>query len=361
MFKAIQIRYFNRDSAALGKIAAPRLLENRSTIVHLSAEFSHGMCRKTGALESSTQVSSRITEVTDLWLDGAPPSKSDLRVATSLAARLGCFEGLRPFSSVVERLVENVSRPDFDFGVVCKLIELDPALASRVLRVANSAAHRGQGPCASVAQAIVRIGATNTAGLAMAMSAMALFRELGGVARRIRDHSAGTAVVARELAVSLGCTKLASKVFLAGLLHDIGKLLIIQSGDKAYAELVARERVPSSIHLSEVSMLGFDHGLLGAHVLKSWNIPAPIPQLIAWHHQPKGACGGTAWARALDLLRLADVIDWLLSQGCQANSPWVARLAVSPDGVRAGLSTDTLPSLWKDLRAVRTEALEVFA
>jgi HD-like signal output (HDOD) protein len=357
---AVRLASLDRDGAALGKIAGLIFPEIRSTIVHMSAELSRGMCRRIGALEISIQVSRRITEVTDLWLDGAAPSESDLRIASSLVARLAGTEGVRPFSSVVARLVDSVSRPDFELVEVCKLIELDLALASRVLRVANSAAYKGQDPCASVTQAVVRIGATNIAGLAMAMSAMAMFQDLGGIARRIRDHSTGTAVVARELALSLSCAPLAPKVFLTGLLHDIGKLLIIQSGDKAYAELVARERVPSSIHHSEVSMLGFDHGLFGACVLKSWNIPAPSPQLIAWHHQPKGACGATAWARALDLLRLADVIDWLLGQGCQASSPWVARLALSPDGVRAGLSTDTLPSLWNDLRTVRTEALEIF-
>ena len=310
-------------------------------------------------MQNSTPVPNHTREVADLWLDGAPPSESDLRAASSLVARLGSLEGVRPFSAVVQRLVEHVSSPDFDLNEVCKLIELDPALASRILRVANSAAYRGAGPCASVAQAVVRIGATNISGLAMAMSAMALFHDLGGIGRKIRDHSAGTAVVAREMAVSLGCAPLSSKVFLAGLLHDIGKLLIIQSGDRGYAELVAREMVPSSVHLKELSMLGFDHGRLGAHVLKSWNIPAPIPQLIAWHHQP-GPCGATELAQALDLLRLADVVDWLLGKGCPADSPWVARLATSPDGLRAGLCADTLPSLWSDLRAIRQEALHVF-
>ena len=269
---------------------------------------------------------------------------------------------MRPFSAVVQRLVEYVSRLDFDLDEVRKLIELDPALASRLLRVANSAAYRGLGPCGSVVQAVVRIGATNVSGLAMAMSAMTLFHDLGGIGRKIRDHSAGTAVVARELAVSLGCSPVSSKVFLAGLLHDIGKLLIMQTGDKAYAELVAREMVPSSVHLKETLMLGFDHGLLGAHVLKSWNIPAPIPQLIAWHHQPKGGhCSATGWTQALAVLRLADVVDWLLGQGCPPSSPWVERLASSPDGVSAGLCPETLPSLWSDLRTIRNEALDVFA
>jgi putative nucleotidyltransferase with HDIG domain len=317
---------------------------------------------ETETVESSARVSTRVREIADLWLDGAPPSESDLRAASSLAAHLAAFEGVRPFSAVVQKLVAQVSSPNFDLAEVCKLIELDPALASRILRVANSAAYRGLGPCKSVTQAVVRIGATNVSALAMAMSAMASFHDLGGIGRKIRDHSAGTAVVARELAVSLDRALLAPKVFLAGLLHDIGKLLVIQTGDTVYADLAARELVPSSLHLKELSIWGFDHAMLGAQVLKSWNIPAPIPQLIAWHHQPKGGhCSATGWAQALDLLRLADVVDWLLGQGCPADSPWVARLAGSPDGFRAGLGPDTLPSLWRDLRAIREEALQVYA
>ena len=300
-------------------------------------------------------------ELSDLWLDGAPASESDLRAANSLAARLACFDGLRPFSRVVQNLIAHMSHQDFDMDEARKLIESDPALAARILRVANSAAYRGYGPCASVAQAIVRIGATNVSGLAMAMSAMTLFKDLGGVGQSIRDHSAGTAAVARELAVCFDQDTLSSKVFLAGLLHDFGKLLIIQTGDIAYAAMVAQEPSPCSLHLREQALWGFDHAILGAHVLVSWNIPEPIPQLIACHHQPKGGQGGaSALAKALDLLRLADVVDWLLGQGCDANSPWVQRLANSPDGVRVGLSEETLPSLWSNLRTIREEALLVF-
>ncbi len=303
-----------------------------------------------------------VRELTDLWLDGASPSESDLRAANSLAARLASFDGLRPFPGVVQRLIDHVSCPDFNLDEVRRLIECDPALAARIMRVASSAAYRAHGPCASVAQAIVRIGATHVGGLAMAMSAMTLFKDIGGIGQKIRDHSAGTAAVARELAICFDAGALSSKVFLAGLLHDFGKLLLIQTGEASYASMVAQDFSPCSLHLREQALWGFDHATLGAHVLWSWNIPKPIPQLIACHHQPKGGQGSaSAFAQALDLLRLADVVDWLLGQGCDADSAWVERLAESPDGVRVGLSAQTLPSLWDDLRTIREEALLVFA
>lgn len=313
-------------------------------------------------MDKPSDLPSHVSKLADLWLDGASPTEFDLRAAGNLAILLASFDGLRPFSSVVEKLIELIARPDFEIAEACKIIELDPALASRILRIANSAAYRSFGPCASVTQAVVRIGGATVSGIAMAMSAMAMFRDVGGIGRQIRDHSAGTAVVARELAICLDQAEIAPKVFLSGLLHDIGKLLLMQTGAVGYATLVAREIAPASLHLKEQAMWGFDHGMLGAHVLKSWNIPAPIPQLVAWHHQPKGGqCSATGLAPALDLLRLADVIDWLLAQDCEADSLWVARLASSPDGVRAGLAAETLPGLWKDLRELRRDALQVFA
>jgi HD-like signal output (HDOD) protein len=312
-------------------------------------------------VENRAVLSGNVRELTDLWLDGAAPSESDLRAASSLAARLAGFDGLRPFSGVVQSLVDHVSCPDFNMDEVLRLVELDPALAARILRVANSAVYCAHGACASLAQAVVRIGATNVSGLAMAMSVMTLFKDVGGVGRQIRNHSAGTAVVARELAICLDLAAISSKVFLAGLLHDLGKLLLIQTGDIAYATMVAQEISPCSLHLREQAMWGFDHATLGAHVLLAWRIPEPIPRLIACHHQPKGGQGGgSSLARALDLLRVADVVDWLLGHGCAADSPWVGRLADSPDGVRLGLSEKTLPSLWSDLRTLREEALQVF-
>ena len=312
-------------------------------------------------MENNSLVPVHVRELADLWLDGACPSESDLRAASSLAARLASFDGLRPFSGIVQTLIERVSSPDFSLDEVRRLVESDPALAARIMRVANSAAYRAHGPCASVAQAIVRLGAMHLSGLAVAMSALTFFNDLGGVGQRIRDHSAGTAVVARELAMCLDQGALSGQVFLAGLLHDLGKLLLIQSGDVGYAAMVAQELSPCNLHLREQALWGFDHATLGAHVLLSWKIPEPIPQLIASHHQPKGGQGGASGlAQALDLLRLADVVDWLLGQGCAADSPWVRRVAESPDGVRVGLGEETLPSLWSDLRAIREEALLVF-
>jgi putative nucleotidyltransferase with HDIG domain len=247
---------------------------------------------------------------------------------------------------------------------VRQMIESDPALAARIMRVANSVAFRAYEPCTSVSNAIVRIGATNLAHLSMAMAAMTFFKDLGGVGIRIRDHSAGTAAVARELAFRMGRSVVSSRVLLAGLLHDIGKLLLLQTGDREYAALLNEDLSPNTAHKREIKQLGFDHAMLGGHVLARWNLPEPLPQIVACHHQSKPASQAFSKSgvvpMAIATLRLADTIDWLLSQPQDPDPSVLKRLALSPDGAHAGFGEDSLIDLWEDLRTARAEARSLF-
>jgi putative nucleotidyltransferase with HDIG domain len=301
------------------------------------------------------------TPLEELWLDGAMPNDGDRAAARSLAARLGEFEGLRPFPAVVQELVAYIGRPDFKVEKVRQMIESDPALASRIMRVANSVAFRAYEPCTSVANAIVRIGTTNLAHLSMAMAAMTLFKDLGGIGMRIRDHCAGTAAVARELAFRMGRSVVSSKVLLAGLLHDIGKLLMIQTGDRDYVALINEDLSPNTAHKREMQWPGFDHAMLGGHVLARWNLPEPLPQIVACHHQPQSIQGKAGVVpMAIATLRLADAIDWLLAQPQNPDPIVLKNLARSPDGAHAGFGEDTLNELWDDLRTARAEARSLF-
>lgn len=297
----------------------------------------------------------------DLWLDGTIPSDSDLRIAKTLAVRLAEFEGLRPFPIVVQKLFAYLSTPEYKLDRVREMIESDPALATRIMRVANSAAYRAYDLCTSISRAIIRIGATGILELAMGISAMSLFKDITGMGLKVRDHAVGTAAVARELAYRMDLKKQGSQLFLCGLLHDIGKLLLLQSGDLAYATMLAQDFSPNMSHLKERAHWGFDHALLGAHVLKTWNFPPPIPQIIAAHHQSKTDLSRSPQiARSVDILRVADAIEWILGKNGRADHPDVKRLVNSPDGVRAGLGEAFLFDVWDDLVLMRREALSIF-
>lgn len=296
-----------------------------------------------------------------LWLDDSLPSEGDRAAARSLAARMGEFEGLRPFPAVVQDLVAYVSQPDFKIDRVRQMIESDPALASRLMRVANSVAYRAYESCTTISKAIMRVGATNLAHLAMALAAMTFFKDLDEVGLRIRDHSAGTAAIARELAFRLGRNVVSSKVLLAGLLHDVGKLLLIQTGDREYSNLLAQELGADRAHRRERGVLGFDHAMLGGHVLARWNLPEPLPQIVARHHhaKPSEMRPGIV-PMSIAIVRLADQVDWMMAQPRDPGPVTLRNLATSPDGVYAGLHENMVAELWDDLRAARAEARSLF-
>jgi putative nucleotidyltransferase with HDIG domain len=234
-------------------------------------------------------------------------------------------------------------------------------LTVRIMRVANSAAFRAYEPCTAIGKAVMRIGVRNVVHLLMAMSVMSFFKDLGGVGLRIRDHSAGTGAVARELAFRMGRTAISAQVLLAGLLHDIGKMLMIQTGDVGYAAMVNEDYTPNTLHLREIEKLGFDHAMLGGHILKAWKLPSPLPQIVACHHHLKPTLAQSPLlSSAISVLRVADSIDWMLARPTDPAPEILKKLALSPDGARAGFQEDTLIELWDDLRTVRAEAHSLF-
>jgi len=105
-----------------------------------------------------------------------------------------------PFPVVVQKVIACVSRPDFKTEQVRDLIEEDPALAARILRVANSVAFQTRLPCASIQDAIIRMGARAVTDLAAGMSAMTAFADVKGAGKAVREHCAGTAAIVRALA-----------------------------------------------------------------------------------------------------------------------------------------------------------------
>jgi putative nucleotidyltransferase with HDIG domain len=261
------------------------------------------------------KVSTSVLE--ELWFGEDDPEAADAMAAASLAAHLAEIEGLRPFPVVVQKVIAYVARPDFRVEKVRDFIEEDPAMAARLLRMANSAAFQRRMPCASIQDAIVRLGARMVTDLASAMAAMTAFGDLKGTGKMVREHCVGTAAIVRALAYRMGESITPSVAFLVGLLHDIGKLLIIQTRDEAYVSIpgIASGNA-DEVHLREREILGYDHAVLGGHVLAKWGLPSPVPKVVAWHHQPGRAYKeGGATAALVATLRIADAIDILVRRG----------------------------------------------
>ena len=298
----------------------------------------------------------------ELWFGEDDPAVADAKAAQSLAAHLAELEGLRPFPVVVQKVIACVAHPDFRMEQVRDLIEEDPALASRILRVANSAAFHARVPCASIQDAIVRMGARTVADLASGMAAMTAFADLKGAGKAVREHCVGTAAIVRALAYRMSDGVDPAVAFLAGLLHDIGKLLILQTRHQSYAELVAATAgTPDELHLQEREFLGYDHAVLGGHVLAKWGLPNPVPKIVAWHHQPARAYQeGSSVAALVAVVRIADVIDTLVSGDKLTDGPALKRLVTSSDAVHSGIREQDIVATLSEASTLRGEALMLF-
>jgi len=296
-----------------------------------------------------------------LWFGTDDPSHADSEARASVAAEVARISGLKPFPVVAAKVLQQMSDEGFSVPRVAALVEQDPALAAMVIRLVNSALYGRGKACRSVEQSIVRLGADKVRQLVAGAATMQMFAGLQGIGVVFRDHCSATAAVVRVLGQEHNVPG-HEDLFLAGLLHDVGKLLLLETREFDYTAIDATALVrPGSVHGLERSKLGYDHAVLGAQVLREWAIPDPIPQIVAWHHQPVRAYneGGMMGAH-VSLLRVADAIAWYLDHTQMPSTRFIDHIADGPDGTWVGLTGAQIESMWTRLVESRAEAMAIF-
>jgi HD-like signal output (HDOD) protein len=269
--------------------------------------------------------------------------KAAQKAARSLAARVAKLHGAAPLPVAAEELLAATATEDFVVPKVVKIIEKDPALTSRLIRQVNTALG-GRARCGSVTQAVTLLGVRMLRASALAASAIELFgKDEAPAAKAVVEHAVHTGVCARALAPHAGLA--ADEMYTAGLLADVGKLMLLRGDDAEYAALLADAPPGDDVHLEERKRFGYDHALLAGHVLAAWKLPHPLPRVVAWHHQPARAYRSTGQVpRMVALLRVADRLADLPAEGfVEAATRELAKLG-DEVGV-LGFAEDALPTL----------------
>lgn len=197
-----------------------------------------------------------------------------------------------------------------DMGAV---IAQDPALTARLLQLVNSAYFGFPAKVETVTRAVSLVGLRQLKTLALAVSAVELFDRVP--AEHVSmvsfwSHSIFCGLLSRELASA--CRVLhGERLFVAGLLHDIGRLMIY-SHRPGEAERIHRHMDSNGIDLTaaERSVLGYDHAELGGVLLKSWQLPDALQTAVAYHHDEQRACSSLEAA----IVHLANVATHSLEQ-----------------------------------------------
>jgi len=186
----------------------------------------------------------------------------------------------------VNRMVDDPRFSNSDIGDV---ISQDASLTVRLLKVANSAFFGFQSKIETVSRAVTVIGTHELRDLVLAVSAVRTFTnipiDLANMASFWR-HSMFCGIVARLIAEK--CNVLHSeRLFVSGLLHDIGQLIIFHKLPDLSRKMLRRvDLTDEELHTVEEHFLGFNHGDVGAVLMNSWQLPPALCNAIKYHHAP---------------------------------------------------------------------------
>jgi len=287
-----------------------------------------------------------------------PPSAAEQKVCDAVLAHFGVARpGPAAFPSIAMQILELVRYPDIDLNELSRYIRVDGALASGVLALANSAVYRAVRRIDTVKEAVARLGMSEVARLAAAISMKSLYSpEHAGAQKGYEPvwsglffHAATVARCAAELAKGKVVPNPAGteQVFMAGLLHDVGKGVAMRSVAELtdygkLAELPAGE-VRRVLHLVHVE--------IGAEMHKVWQLPATLADVAAQHHAPESA------DPLVHLVRLVSAVDLLRREpGTHPAAP-----AEAVEAARAlGLGPARVKALGPDLEQAEAWVKTVF-
>ncbi len=209
------------------------------------------------------------------------------KVRTAIIAKIAMVPGM-PSSSA--RIIGMLQDPEVETSELVSALEYDPGLTANLLRWANSAYFGGRHEILSVRDAVVRLGMRRMNQLVMtSIAAPVVGQPIRGYdlpPGRLLEHSIAVAIGTGELAKALG-RPLPETAFTAGLLHDIGKVVLgmfVEIASEPILKLSRENHIP--FDEAERRVLGIDHAEVGALLLERWNLPGPIVSAVRWHHEP---------------------------------------------------------------------------
>lgn len=262
----------------------------------------------------------------------------------SLADIVSHIHSLPAMPTVALELLQTLSGGDPDVDALASRIARDQAITARVLRVANSPFYGLQMRVGSIHDAIVVLGFSAVRSLVLTSAVVTTLpagKCAGFSADRFWRHVLGTAVAAQALARPL--RRKPESLFIAGLLHDIGRLVMLSANPEGFARVIqiATER---DCHLVDVEteIFGCDHTAVGAAIAQHWNFPADIVEALAFHHNPAQTAPGSLAA----IIHYADGIAKALDLEGAENTQ-MARLQPA--------AIDALGLDWQTLTAVLAE------
>lgn len=210
--------------------------------------------------------------------------------------------------AVASKVLSLLEDDDVNIRSLSTLIETDPALTLKVLRVANSPLYATRSEVNSINQAIINLGLNRLTNIVLGISIFSKFfissnAELSGLIDKFWWHSSSTGMIAKSLSTKLN-KFFKETEFIGGLIHDIGKLALLQYNPGMFKEVMMLVESGNSDVEAENMVFGTNHNEIGFEISKLWKLPKELSQIMYNHTKPSDSIDNK---ELVSLVRLADL------------------------------------------------------
>ncbi len=212
----------------------------------------------------------------------------DLLSNQALKTIISRLRSIPSLPTLYEELTGALRSENPSLAQIAKIISRDVGMAAKILQLANSAFVGASGRVSSLVQALSLIGTETVRTLVLSVHVFSQFDGNSRVAASLPvlwDHSVEVSSLAQRIATAEGCTKaMGEESFTGGLLHDIGKVVLLAEMPKEYQQIF---EVPADASKNlELERLGCTHAEVGAYLMSIWGLPLSLVHAVAFHHHP---------------------------------------------------------------------------
>lgn len=256
------------------------------------------------------------------------------------------------------KLKDAVKDPDSTFDDFAVILSSDAAICARLLRIVNSAFFGFSAKIETVTHALNILGVSQLQELALAVSVMTKF---DGIPTDLVDmdsfwrHSIACGVISKKIAVDFELPN-SERYYVAGLLHDIGSLVIFKKNSETELEILKECKAKgTNLFQEETKRFGYDHADVGGALLESWGLSHNLIRVALCHHFPQGANLDSSLA---DVVHIADHVAYDMGLGT-SGEPYVPELS---DGIleKLNIPSNYIDEFRKDVEEEFDAAIQVF-
>jgi putative nucleotidyltransferase with HDIG domain len=218
----------------------------------------------------------------------------DLVRNPSIAAAIARLRSIPSLPAIYSELTAALRAETTSLAQIEAIVAKDVGMATKLLQLANSAFIGVHGRVSSLRQAVALIGVETVRTLTLSIHVFSRFDANTARAAQLAllwEHSVQVATLAQRIAAAqTGNKAMCEECFAAGLLHDVGKVILLGEKPKEYGDILTRlDQGAASVEALEIEFLGCSHAQLGAYLMSVWGLPTSLVHAVAFHHCPSAA------------------------------------------------------------------------